>query len=57
MILSNIAAGVFKHSTTMCKAVLADVTPPPDRPQVMGKFSGAMGIAVILGPAIGGGYT
>lgn len=57
MAVSRLVTGVFKHSTTLCKAVLADVTPPPDRPQVMGKFSGAMGIAVILGPAIGGHLT
>ncbi|XP_063863651.1 major facilitator superfamily domain-containing protein 9-like [Scylla paramamosain] len=51
---SRIVTGIFKHSTTLCKSVLADVTPPEDRPKVMGKFNGAMGIAIILSPAIGG---
>ncbi|KAG0717719.1 Major facilitator superfamily domain-containing protein 9 [Chionoecetes opilio] len=50
---SRIITGIFKHSTTLCKAVLADVTPPEDRPGVMGRFHMAMGIAIILSPAIG----
>lgn len=51
---SRIVTGIFKHSTTLCKSVLADVTPPEDRSKVMGKFNGAMGVAIILSPAIGG---
>lgn len=54
---SRIVTGIFKHSTTLCKAILADVTPSEDRSRVMGKFNGVMGIAVILSPALGGHLT
>nr|XP_045623138.1 major facilitator superfamily domain-containing protein 9-like isoform X2 [Procambarus clarkii] len=57
MVVSRVITGIFKHSNMLCKAVLADVTAPRDRPRVLGTFNGAMGLAFIVGPAAGGHMT
>ncbi|XP_069953957.1 major facilitator superfamily domain-containing protein 9 isoform X3 [Cherax quadricarinatus] len=53
MVVSRIITGIFKHTITLCKAVLADVTAPEDRQGVLGTFNGAVGLAFIVGPIIG----
>ncbi|KAK8731558.1 hypothetical protein OTU49_007368 [Cherax quadricarinatus] len=57
MVVSRIITGIFKHTITLCKAVLADVTAPEDRQGVLGTFNGAVGLAFIVGPIIGGHLT
>ncbi|XP_042204511.1 major facilitator superfamily domain-containing protein 9-like isoform X2 [Homarus americanus] len=57
LVVSRIIAGIFKHTTTLCKAVLADVTSPDERSQVFGKYGGALGLGVIVGPVLGGHLT
>ncbi|KAK4303930.1 hypothetical protein Pmani_024104 [Petrolisthes manimaculis] len=57
MMVSRIITGIFKHSTTLCKSVLADVTEVKERPRVLGLFGTSLAVAVILGPALGGNLT
>ncbi|XP_064077840.1 major facilitator superfamily domain-containing protein 9-like isoform X3 [Macrobrachium nipponense] len=54
IILGRIIAGVFKHSQTLCRAVLADVTPPEDRSRVFGIFNATSSMGFIVGPMLGG---
>lgn len=50
-------SGVFKHSQTLCRALLADITPPQERSQVFGTFNASSSIGFIVGPMLGGKKT
>lgn len=54
IISGRIMAGIFKHSQTVCRALLADVTPPEDRSRVFGIFNAASSMGFIVGPMLGG---
>ena len=49
-----IPAGLLKHSLSIAKTYLADVTSPLERPQVLGTFNAASSLGFVVGPIIGG---
>lgn len=49
-----VSTGVFKHSQTMCRAVLVDITRIQDRSQVFGTFNATSSMGFIVGPMLGG---
>ncbi|XP_062862241.1 major facilitator superfamily domain-containing protein 9 isoform X2 [Trichomycterus rosablanca] len=53
-VLARIPAGIFKHSLSICRALLADLVSQTERPLVMGHFSAASSVGFILGPVVGG---
>nr|XP_045622913.1 major facilitator superfamily domain-containing protein 9-like isoform X3 [Procambarus clarkii] len=53
IILGRAIAGIFKHSQTICRALLADITSPEERSQVFGTFNAASSIGFIIGPMLG----
>ncbi|CAL4076316.1 unnamed protein product [Meganyctiphanes norvegica] len=54
IILSRIIAGCFKHSQTICRALLADITPSEDQSHVFGVFNAMSSVGFIIGPMVGG---
>ena len=46
--------GIFKHSQTMAKTLLADRTPRLEHPNVLGTFNAISSMGFIVGPLIGG---
>ena len=52
--LSRILGGFFAASIGACQAVVTDITPPTQRADGMGKIGAALGVAFVLGPALGG---
>ncbi|XP_050738180.1 major facilitator superfamily domain-containing protein 9-like isoform X1 [Eriocheir sinensis] len=54
IIFARVIAGVFKHSQTMCRAVLVDITRVQDRSQVFGTFNATSSMGFIVGPMLGG---
>lgn len=50
-------AGLFKHSLSICRALLSDLVSESERPLVMGHFNAASGVGFILGPVVGGYLT
>jgi len=52
--LSRIFAGFFAACVGTAQAVITDVTPPSKRAEGMGKIGAALGLAFVLGPALGG---
>ncbi|KAG0727774.1 Major facilitator superfamily domain-containing protein 9 [Chionoecetes opilio] len=53
IVLARAIAGVFKHSQTLCRAVLVDVTPAQDWSQVFGTFNATSSMGFIVGPMLG----
>lgn len=47
-------AGLFKHSLSICRALLSDLVSESERPLVMGHFNAASSVGFILGPVVGG---
>ena len=47
-------AGILKHSQSIAKTYLADVTSPLERPEVFGTFNAASSLGFVVGPIIGG---
>lgn len=45
--------GFFKHSNTMCKAYLCDITPKAEHAAIMGRFNAISSSGFIVGPLIG----
>ncbi|XP_018495524.1 major facilitator superfamily domain-containing protein 9-like [Galendromus occidentalis] len=45
--------GFFKHSNTMCKAYLCDITPKAEQAAIMGRFNAISSAGFIVGPLIG----
>ena len=52
--ISRVLGGFFAASVGACQAVVTDVTPPAERADGMGKLGAALGVAFVLGPALGG---
>lgn len=50
-------AGLFKHSLSICRALLSDLVSKSERPLVMGHFNAASSVGFILGPVVGGYLT
>lgn len=49
--------GLFKHSLSICRALLSDLVSESERPLVMGHFNAASSVGFILGPVVGGYLT
>ncbi|XP_071333751.1 major facilitator superfamily domain-containing protein 9 [Trachinotus anak] len=56
-ILARIPVGLFKHSLSICRALLSDLVSESERPLVMGHFNAASSVGFILGPVVGGYLT
>ncbi|XP_031440019.1 major facilitator superfamily domain-containing protein 9 [Clupea harengus] len=56
-VLARIPVGLFKHSLSICRALLSDLVSETDRPLVMGHFNAASSVGFILGPMVGGYLT
>ncbi|XP_061647780.1 major facilitator superfamily domain-containing protein 9 isoform X2 [Phyllopteryx taeniolatus] len=56
-VLSRIPVGLFKHSLSICRALLADLVSEAERPLAMGHFNAASSVGFILGPVVGGYLT
>ncbi|KAM6934812.1 major facilitator superfamily domain-containing protein 9 [Xenentodon cancila] len=56
-VLARIPVGLFKHSLSICRALLSDLVSEPERPLVMGHFNAASSVGFILGPVVGGCLT
>lgn len=56
-ILARIPVGLFKHSLSICRALLSDLVSDSERPLVMGHFNAASSVGFILGPVVGGYLT
>ncbi|GCB71012.1 hypothetical protein scyTo_0010905 [Scyliorhinus torazame] len=54
LMLARICTGLFKHTQSILKALLADLIPDHERPQVMGRLSAASKVGFILGPVLSG---
>ncbi|KAL4656955.1 major facilitator superfamily domain-containing protein 9 isoform X1 [Arapaima gigas] len=53
-VLARIPVGLFKHSLSICRALLSDLVSETERPVVMGHFNAASSVGFILGPVVGG---
>ncbi|KAL0963496.1 hypothetical protein UPYG_G00307190 [Umbra pygmaea] len=56
-VLARIPVGLFKHSLSICRALLSDLVSEEERPLVMGHFNAASSVGFILGPVVGGYLT
>ncbi|XP_056321038.1 major facilitator superfamily domain-containing protein 9 [Danio aesculapii] len=56
-VLARIPVGLFKHSLSICRALLSDLVTEKERPLVMGHFNAASSVGFILGPVVGGSLT
>ncbi|KAM9449272.1 major facilitator superfamily domain-containing protein 9 isoform 1-T1 [Salvelinus alpinus] len=56
-LLARIPVGLFKHSLSICRALLSDLVSEVERPLVMGHFNVASSMGFILGPVVGGYLT
>ncbi|XP_064800141.1 major facilitator superfamily domain-containing protein 9-like isoform X2 [Oncorhynchus masou masou] len=56
-LLARIPVGLFKHSLSICRAMLSDLVSAAERPLVMGHFNVASSMGFILGPVVGGYLT
>ncbi|KAJ8397907.1 hypothetical protein AAFF_G00432540 [Aldrovandia affinis] len=56
-VLARIPVGLFKHSLSICRALLSDLVTETERPLVMGRFNAASSVGFILGPVVGGYLT
>ncbi|KAK2839977.1 hypothetical protein Q5P01_013717 [Channa striata] len=56
-VLARIPVGLFKHSLSICRALLSDLVSQSERPLVMGHFNAASSVGFILGPVVGGYLT
>lgn len=46
--------GIFKHSQSIAKTYLSDVSPSVDHPKVFGNFNACSSLGFVIGPLIGG---
>lgn len=53
-ILLFLDPGIFKHSQSVSRSYLAEVTPQTDQSGVLGTFNAASSMGFILGPMVGG---
>uniref|UniRef100_A0A3P8SBT1 Major facilitator superfamily domain containing 9 n=1 Tax=Amphiprion percula TaxID=161767 RepID=A0A3P8SBT1_AMPPE len=56
-VLARIPVGLFKHSLSICRALLSDLVSESERPLVIGHFNAASSVGFILGPVVGGYLT
>ncbi|KAI4892723.1 hypothetical protein NFI96_015314 [Prochilodus magdalenae] len=56
-VLARIPVGLFKHSLSICRALLSDLVSETERPLLMGHFNAASSVGFILGPMVGGYLT
>ncbi|KAI1885360.1 hypothetical protein AGOR_G00219340 [Albula goreensis] len=56
-VVARIPVGLFKHSLSICRALLSDLVTETERPLVMGRFNAASSVGFILGPVVGGYLT
>ncbi|XP_070694337.1 major facilitator superfamily domain-containing protein 9 [Pempheris klunzingeri] len=56
-VVARIPVGLFKHSLSICRALLSDLVSESERPLVMGHFNAASSVGFILGPVVGGYLT
>ncbi|KAM6985102.1 major facilitator superfamily domain-containing protein 9 [Aplochiton taeniatus] len=56
-VLARIPIGLFKHSLSICRALLSDLVTESERPLVMGHFNAASSVGFIVGPVVGGYLT
>ncbi|XP_036400522.1 major facilitator superfamily domain-containing protein 9 [Megalops cyprinoides] len=56
-VVARIPVGLFKHSLSICRALLSDLVSETERPLVMGHFNAASSVGFILGPVVGGYLT
>ncbi|KAM9487523.1 major facilitator superfamily domain-containing protein 9 [Clarias gariepinus] len=56
-VLARIPVGLFKHSISICRALISDIVSETERPLVMGHFNAASSVGFILGPVVGGYLT
>ncbi|XP_061193286.1 uncharacterized protein LOC133201504 [Saccostrea echinata] len=54
LMLSRIPTGIFKHSQSVSRSYLTDVSSRSDQSGVLGTFNAASSIGFILGPMVGG---
>lgn len=52
--LARVPAGIFKHTLSISRALLADLVTEEERPVVLGQFNTASSMGFILGPVVGG---
>ncbi|XP_068698124.1 major facilitator superfamily domain-containing protein 9-like [Montipora foliosa] len=52
--LCRVPAGIFKHSQSVAKTYLADISSPVDRSKVFGNFNAISNLGFVVGPLIGG---
>lgn len=48
------STGIFKHSQSIAKTYLSDVSPSVDHPKVFGNFNAFSSLGFVIGPLIGG---
>ncbi|XP_076059842.1 major facilitator superfamily domain-containing protein 9-like isoform X3 [Oratosquilla oratoria] len=53
MVLGRVVAGIFKHSQTIARALLADITPEKEHSLMFGRFNAASSMGFIIGPMLG----
>ncbi|KAG5852948.1 hypothetical protein ANANG_G00067950 [Anguilla anguilla] len=56
-VVARIPVGLFKHSLSICRALLSDLVTETERPLVMGHLNAASSVGFILGPVVGGYLT
>uniref|UniRef100_UPI003AAF8132 major facilitator superfamily domain-containing protein 9 n=1 Tax=Centroberyx gerrardi TaxID=166262 RepID=UPI003AAF8132 len=56
-VLARIPVGLFKHSLSICRALMSDLVSESERPLVMGHLNAASSVGFILGPVVGGYLT
>ncbi|OPL21201.1 major 9 facilitator superfamily domain-containing protein, partial [Mytilus galloprovincialis] len=54
VMLARILNGLFKHSQSLTKSLLADITSKEEQSAVLGTFNAASSLGFIVGPLIGG---
>lgn len=54
LFLTRIPLGIFKHSQSISKSLLADMLPPDKQSAVHGQFNSVSSIGFILGPVVSG---
>ncbi|XP_070568173.1 major facilitator superfamily domain-containing protein 9-like [Ptychodera flava] len=54
LIVSRILSGLFKHTMSLSKAYVTDITPKEERPSIYGRLNAISGIGFIIGPMLGG---
>jgi len=54
LLAARLYTGVFASSTTVAQAYIADTIPGPLQPKYMANLGGAVGLAFMIGPTIGG---